>query len=316
MRILAKIVHGSHLYHLNGPTSDEDYKAIHLPDIRDCLLLRTTRNAQTKEGAADGDDKTGVKENESYALQSFLTLSARAEDVTISMLHAPQDKILVDSPTWVYLRGARKRFYTKKMTGSLGYARNMALKYGFRADRMADAEKVLAALKAAEARGAGKVWQIWEELPTGQYLSKTEDDRNNQQDTRVYEVAGKKLQATIAVSYAVEIIEKLVGSYGSRVRAAKEMNGDDLKAISHSFRVGYQLLHVYRDHGFSYPLPESDFIKDIKYGRLSYVDDKLDEKLNDLITEVERLAAASDYPERVDQIWLDKVILDAYGFSS
>lgn len=310
---LGKVVHGSRLYQLDGPNSDFDYKGIHLPDIRDCLLLRATKNAQSKEGEQNGEDKAAVKEDESYALQSFLALAARAEDVAISMLHAPDDKVVEDSPIFASLRADRTQFYTSRMTGSLGYARNMALKYGYRADRMADAERVLAALKTAESKGAGKVWQIWDDLPTGQYITKTDDARNNQQDTRVYEIAGKKLQATIAVSYAIEIIERLVNSYGARVQAAKQMGGDDMKALSHSLRVGYQLLHIYRDGGFTYPLPESDLIKAVKYGKLSYVDDHLDVVLNDLITEVEQLAESSTYPARVDQAWLDSLVLSAYG---
>lgn len=50
----------------------------------------------------------------------------------------------------------------------------------------------------------------------------------------------------------------------------------------------------------------------VKTGQLNYVDDKIDERLNDLITEVEALAAASSYPERVDAAWLDGIVLQAY----
>lgn len=81
-------------------------------------------------------------------------------------------------------------------------------------------------------------------------------------------------------------------------------------------RVGYQLLHIFKDGGFSFPLPESDFIRDVKFGRLSYLDDKLGEKLDDLISEVERLAEASDYPEKVPQKFLDGIVLDAYNLNS
>jgi hypothetical protein len=42
------------------------------------------------------------------------------------------------------------------------------------------------------------------------------------------------------------------------------------------------------------------------------VGDKLDEKLDALITEVEKLSEASTYPESVDRKWLDEIVLSAY----
>lgn len=65
----------------------------------------------------------------------------------------------------------------------------------------------------------------------------------------------------------------------------------------------------------AFPLPESDFIRDVKFGRLSYLDDKLGEKLDDLISEVERLAEISSHPEKVDQKFLDSLILSAYNLA-
>ena len=70
-------------------------------------------------------------------------------------------------------------------------------------------------------------------------------------DKRIYEVCGKGLPATIEPSYAASILQGVLDRYGERVRAAKEMSGRDFKAISHSFRVGYQLLHIFKDGGFT-----------------------------------------------------------------
>ncbi len=39
----------------------------------------------------------------------------------------------------------------------------------------------------------------------------------------------------------------------------------------------------------------------------------LDTILDDLITEVEELAAKSTFPDKVDQSWCDQVVLDAYA---
>jgi hypothetical protein len=203
------------------------------------------------------------------------------------------------------------------MAGALGYAKSQAFKLGERGNRMAVIEKVLVALRAVHAKGVARLYQCWDDLPDGEHIVRTTSLGNRDAvDKRIYEVCGKGLPATVTPLYAIEVLERVHSGYGERVQAAKNMNGRDWKALSHSFRVGYQLKHIYQDGDFTFPLPESDFIKDIKYGRLSYLDDKLGEKLDDLISEVERLAEASDYPEKVDQKFLDSIILSAYNLSS
>lgn len=310
--LLGTTIHGSKLYRLDGPGSDTDLKSIHLPSLNDCVLLRATKNSQQKEG--EGSEK---EEHESFALQEFLRFAANGEDVAVTMLHAMDSDVTVDSPTYQFLRANRKRFYTKRMSGALGYAKSQAFKLGERGNRMAVVEKVLAALKAAESKGVARLYQCWDDLPDGEHIIRTTSLNNRDAvDKRIYEVCGKGLPATVEPSYAIRVLQGTLDRYGERVRAAKEMNGRDFKAISHSFRVGYQLLRIFRDGDFFFPLPESAFLRDVKYGRLSYLDDKLGEKLDDLISEVERLAEASDYPEKVPQKFLDGIVLDAYNLSA
>lgn len=42
---------------------------------------------------------------------------------------------------------------------------------------------------------------------------------------------------------------------------------------------------------------------------------EIDFKLNSLITEVEQLAEKSTFPEKIDQKWIDGIIMSAYGFN-
>lgn len=307
MKVICQVTHGSRLYGLAGPNSDYDYKSIHLPSAEDCLLMTATKTSNEK------DEEANI-EHESFSLQRFLRLAMNSESIVIDMLHCNPEHTVINSVTWDYLRSNKKKFYTKKMAGSLGYAKNMALKYGIRADRMQAAENVLKALTDAQNAGVSRLHQCWDSLPDGQHIYRGVDERNNNSDNRYYEVSGKKLQATVMIEYAIEIISNLVNGYGARVTAAKELNGADLKAISHSFRVGYQLYHIYKNGGFSYPLPETEFLRDIKYGKLDFVADKLDQKLNDLVSEVEELAKTSAYPDTTPWAFVRSTILSCYGY--
>ena len=304
MNILAKVTFGSFLYGVNVETSDRDTREIYLPDIKDCLLLKVRESKENKEE----DDST------TFALQFFLNMAAQGQSVAIELLSAPKDKVISTSPIWDYLQENRKRFYTKNMKSFLRYSKAMAQKYSSRVDRLSETSKVIKYLEVHDGFLRLGSEHIWNDLPESTNALKSINPRNNNVDNRVYEVASKKLQATIRMEYAIEIIEKLVHSYGQRVQAANAMGGSDWKAISHSFRVGYQLYHIYKNDGFIYPLPESEFLKDVKYGKLNYIDDKIDQKLNDLITEVEQLSIASNYPNKVDQEWIKSIILEAYGF--
>ena len=307
MKILGKVLHGSRLYGLENEDSDHDFKSIHLPSLRDCMLMTATK-VETKKI----EDDSGKEEYESFALQKFLKLCVSAEDITIAMLHAPDNKVLIDSDIFKMLRDNRSKFYTKKMRGSLGYAKGQSAKYALRADRMNAVKRFLDILKEANDKGVARLYQIYDDLPDGQYYIKGIEERNNTKDKRYFECAGKKITATVAIPYAIEIFENLFNSYGDRVKIAAGLDSHDYKSISHAFRCGYQLKAIYKDGGFQYPLKETEFIKDVKFGKVSYLEDNLDGKLNDLITEVEELALNSQFPEKIDQKWLDNLVIQAY----
>lgn len=308
MNTLAKTLHGSRLYGLENAKSDWDRKAIHLPTHEECFLLKAPRNVHTE------DIVDGVKhEAESFSLQEAITLASRGEDCLISMLHCSDHHVIVDSPIFATLRRERARFYTKSMAGMAGYCRGMAARYALRADRMETVELVILALQHMVDAGIAKLGQAWDLLPDIQHTRRFENATDRGLDKRTYEVVGKGLPATIAPQYALDIMIKVRDTFGARVKAARNMQGVDTKAVSHSFRVAYQLKHLFTEGDFSFPLPESTFIRAVKEGTLNYVTDGLDTKLNDLITEVEALSAASSFPERVDTAWMDDFVINAYS---
>jgi len=307
MKTICKVLHGSRLYKLHNDKSDWDIKGIFIPDIEDCLLLRAPQNMNRK----DEDTNT---EYQNFALQTFLGHAAMGQSIALDMLHCSPEDCLESSLIWEYIVLNKSKFYTKKMLGALGFSKSLAMKYGFRAERMAVVELVLNALKEGRAKGASRMFDLWDDLPKGKYIDYDIDARMNQKDNRYIEVAGKKLQTTITVEYGIEILQKLYDGYGSRTQMAKNLGGADFKAISHSFRIAYQLKSIYTNGTFSYPLPETEFIKDIKYQKLNYLDDNLDHKLNDLITEVENLSKVSQFPKSVDQNWLDTFTLGNYNY--
>lgn len=311
MNKIVEMLFGSHLYGTNTETSDTDIKGVFMPAMRDLLLQNVpktvTENTKTdssvRNTAADTD-------KEFYSLHYFLKLAVAGETVALDMLHAPLSACRVVTPVWADLVGFRRQFYTKNLKALVGYARKQAAKYGVKGSRLSDTRRVL---EFFSQQGIGwKVQDVWENLPTGEYIRKLGDISTG---TALYEVCGKKMVQGGRCSYYVPMLEAFVKNYGHRANLAEANQGIDWKAVSHAFRAAYQVRGILRDGEFSYPLPDTDFIKLVKGGTLDFLT-QVAPSLDILMDEVEQLSEASTLPERVDQEWVDAWLYDTLIMNS
>lgn len=81
MRLLAKFIHGSHLYKLNTETSDEDYKGIYLPELEDIILgnIKDTINLSTNK--SNNKNSSDDIDYEVYSLHKWVKLLSKGEFV-------------------------------------------------------------------------------------------------------------------------------------------------------------------------------------------------------------------------------------------
>ena len=92
---------GSYVYGTNVPTSDLDFKAVHIPAAEDILLQRvkpaisvnTKEDRTQKNGAGDTDF-------ESFALQKYLAMLLEGQTVALTMLFVPDRWIIEQSAEW------------------------------------------------------------------------------------------------------------------------------------------------------------------------------------------------------------------------
>ena len=101
-------------------------------------------------------------------------------------------------------------------------------------------------------------------------------------------------------------------NYGTRAKKARDNDGLDFKNISHAIRVSMELKEILLGNELVFPLKEAALIKQIKEGKLDYVNEvaPLLEELND---EIEMLMKTSNLPEKVDRKYWDKFIVDTLG---
>lgn len=322
--VIVQMVHGSHLYGTNTPESDKDYKGVFLPRFSD-ILLRThpdsiTQSTKKRDVAGEKNGKDDV-DTQLYSLHKFIDLASKGETVAIDMLHAPMKYLEKTSWEWNYIVNNKDRFYTKNMKSLLGYAARQAHKYGVKGSRLAAVKDVVRCMEEAMATltcapepfiiGEVRMKHITEFLPTNEYCYFTETDGANGEKETVYVVAGKMLQMTASVTHYLPMLDAFINEYGGRARMAEQNQGVDWKALSHAYRACYQALHIYRDGGFEYPMPETDILLEIKTGKMPF--DKVASGLEELIVYVKELADQSSYPDHVDMHFWQNRMMEIYA---
>lgn len=319
MKIVMETVFGSHLYGLNTPTSDKDYKGIFLPHPRDILLGKAPKTIDTSTGDKSSKNTVDDIDRQLYSLPKFISLACDGDTVALDMLHADDSKLIANSEIWQYIRDNRWRFYTTELTGLFGYVRKQAAKYGVKGSRLAALREVYDVLQAtdnahyeenATSLVNTKVSDIADKLPTNEFCRAILHYSEKGGMQNFYEVLGRKFQYTITVAEMKKSVYKLWDEYGERARQAEANNGIDWKALSHALRGGLQLISIYKHGDIVYPLEESQLLKEVKAGTkpFSFVQEKLEEVMG----EVERLAAVSTYPKEVDREFWDDFIERVY----
>lgn len=317
MKIVMETVFGSHLYGLNTPTSDKDYKGIFLPHPRDILLGKAPKTIDTSTGDKSSKNTVDDIDRQLYSLPKFISLACDGDTVALDMLHADDNKLIANSEIWQYIRANRWRFYTTELTGLFGYVRKQAAKYGVKGSRLAALREVYDVLQdtpnsrivrmpsnLGDATHNIKVGEVSHTFPTNEFCRFTRDETLKSGCQDFYEVLGRKFQSTITVAEMKKSVYKLWDEYGERARQAEANNGIDWKALSHALRGGLQLISIYKHGDIVYPLEESQLLKDVKAGTKPFT--FVQEKLEEIMGEVERLAAISDYPKEVDrEFWND-----------
>lgn len=304
--IVVNMEYGSHLYGLNHADSDTDYKSIALPTAKqiimqeaDFFIKASTGDQTSKNGAGDVDD-------EIMSLQRFLKQAMDGKNTAIDMLHANMYQVLTTSDIWEELQEKRHMFYTKDMSSYVDYVQGQAAKYGVKGSRLAALKEAMDYLRGIYDRavpGLGDVMTLGEvadKLPIGEhaYIVETESEKTGKQS--FYEICQRKFDFKNKIPYCIANMQKIYDGYGHRAKKAESNDGVDWKAVSHALRAGYQARWIYKLGGFNYPLPETDFIMDVKMGRVDYKTG-VQPAIEELVAEVTKLAEESDLPETCDR---------------
>lgn len=291
MNIVVETLFGSHLYGLDTPNSDKDYKGIVLPSSTQILLGKSNFHVDKSTGTGYGKNTKDDIDRTFYSLSYFIDLASKGETVALDMLHGSPDKLIQSSSIWDFLVTNRHKFYTKSMKSYIGYVRKQAAKYGIKGTRISELEKVITFLETFPSDvPIGTL-----NFPDNEFGKWVEYKGNN-----YYEFAGSKFQDNLKIHYMLDTLKKIYANYGERSKLAKENLGVDWKAVSHCLRAGYQARDIFTKGYFEYPLDETKFLMDVKSGKLDFVSE-VEPEIDKITKEALALSDASTLPDEVDR---------------
>ncbi len=291
---LVRMQFGSHLYGTATENSDTDIKGVYMPTKRQIYLHDFPKcySEKTKHGNALKNTSDDV-DIEIYSLYYLFGMAMNGETVAIDMLHAPPQSWIETSWIWEIVYSHRKVFNSKDMGGLAKYARKQAAKYGIKGSRINALEMLFGVL--SEIDDTLTLKSVWDSLPENEYLVK-----NWGLSDPEYIITGKRFIWNCKIGYIKEVVAKIRKSYGERAEMAANNEGIDWKAISHAFRAFYQFKRILVDGDFTYPLPEAEFLKQVKLAQLDFKT-VAQPRLEALSAEIDLLAAKSDLPDKVNR---------------
>ncbi len=313
VNIICKMIFGSHLYQLNSSESDTDYKSVYLPTKRQLILNQYKKVMQYHSSDDCTKNSNQDVDEDIIALPEFIRQAVKGETYIIDMLHCNDKCLISTSIIWQDLIENRKKFYTKNMKAFLGYARRQASKYGIKGSRMGALESVYNIVKDYNYNYSAddRLESIWKKLSVNDYcyFKSVENELSGTQN--FYSVLDSCYQDKMSLHLFVKSIIDKWNSYGERARKAKDNEGIDWKAVSHALRASYQLRSIYKNGDFEYPLDETSIILEVKKGKLDFMS-FVQPELEKVISEVEELSVASNFPDKCNKDFWDDWLVEVY----
>lgn len=318
MKAIVRMQFGSHVYGTNLPTSDLDFKAVHVPHIEDILLQRVRPSINTKTKKDDAQKNgPGDIDFESFALQKFMAMLLEGQTVALSMLFTPDEWIIERSPEWDFIRQNKDRWLHRKVSAFAGYCRQQANKYGIRGSRVAASRAGLTwAEQMIDAHGMqGKLRDHWgevEELAGRglEHVAIVQGTHADDQPVRFFEVCNRKIQEHATFKEAHAICKRVFDEYGQRALLAETNQGVDWKACMHAVRVSKEAEELLLHHTITYPRPEAGLLLAIRKGELPYKE--VAEMLEDGLDRLEECSRISTLPDHGDQAAAERFVLKVY----
>lgn len=333
--LLALYFGGSSLYGTRTPTSDTDFIGVFKPSTKS-LVLKNARssyrldssNSKTKNTKNDID----VQLNDIHGvLRRFIKgdttsvdlLFAHTNEKAIIYLH-PEFKEKVLSKIDPAIGKVSLRI--SKMLGMFGYVLSQTTKYGVKGTKLGDIlalEEFILSFNDSD-RVIDVIKKLQKEQPDffgdDKYITVITSEVTKKGGVITHEPALRILDSTAIGFHTVKslrgIIDRLKKKYGNRAKRALDSGGIDWKAVSHAYRVIYELISYANTNRVVFPFEDeiAQHLINIKLGKIHQK--QMLEELSGLYEKAVQVEKEYKAPsiEEMNKV-VDLILLDLYGLN-
>lgn len=314
-KILYLSFFGSKLYGTDTENSDTDLKGIFLPSKDSCFMLNAVKQ-YTSESKKVQNTKDDI-DITLYSLQYFLELLSNGETGAMDLFFSiySNKTIIHQEPELVELLKLNKPYLvTKNPAAFFGYIMGQVSSYGIRGSRYGDLLK----LRKSIENFRDIQWEMpthIEEYVNSVYYTKEEFKYVTiveKPEHKYLSVCGKLYPFNRALDLLLPDVDKLIEDYGERAKKASRDGGIDWKAVSHAYRVIFQLTELCKFGSITFPLVYADAVRKVKTCTDKALLEQILEDIADNIAVVESLLSASTLPERVDSDVIKCIVTLSY----
>jgi hypothetical protein len=325
MDIIVKSFSGSRLYGTDTDDSDTDFISVYLPtfdqlivgDYPDEINLNTS-SPELKNLPSDTDHTV-------YSIHRFLQLCIEGKQQAIDLLYGNPNKLLQTSLIWDSLLSLRHMFVSKDLIKIIDFLNRQISCYGNRDDKgLSKIHSKIEDLLSSYDKDT-KIYEIAHELHVDRNayfvtnMNKTLDivewsTVKTCTKNVFYRICGKSFEVSLTLGNLSKAVNLMVlKSTVAYIRTKQNINW---KEVCHALRIGYQTRYILTERGFTYPLPETDFLMQAKQGKLNFIN-QVQPELEKLVSEIRYLldGLGDKIPEKVDkEFWRNWLISNITSF--
>lgn len=305
-KTIVKTIAGSHLFGLNTPSSDMDYKGVFQEELKNIVLGKDSKQRIENTNKSDKRNTKDDVDVEMKELRKFIRDCIAGQTYALEMLYCPDDKIIETSNEWKFIQTNRQKLTTNNLNPFIGYAFGQSQKYSLRGTRLKEMERVYEWFTQQPPNS--KLFEVIDTLELSQYTYKeTYLHKHSGQVENQLVCLGIVLQENKYIKECIPSLKKRLMQYGERSKTNKDNGEVDWKAYSHAFRLVYEWEQLLLEGKLSFPIPNKEFILNVKLGKMPF-----DEVQDVLFSEFERISKIPNNLPEPDVAFWDDFILSIY----
>lgn len=297
---------GSRMYGTNLPTSDTDYKAVHVPTARDILLGEGNEHINTSTGSNTSSNGSTDTDLESIRLQRFLQLAGQMQPIAVELLFTKP--LHTVHPLWQHIVDNKDKLINARSGPFTGYCRAQANRYAVRGARLEAFTAVVRVLGLTNGNRKGTDVSSLEcqlnEIPNVTVVGKTNPGGVVIPTLVVY---GRQAALTCSIKEIYDIMNRPILDAGKRSKDAHAAGGADWKAMYHAVRIAQEGIDLFTKGELVFPSPDKELLLSIRRGDLAL--DKVMDIFEDKMVRMEDAVVHTDLRAEPDQKWIDALVM-------